>query len=38
MRIVLTFLLYIVFSSFAFANAGHFSVSGKVVDDVTQKP
>lgn len=38
MRIVLTFLLYIVFSSFAFANAGHYSVSGKVVDDVTQKP
>lgn len=38
MRIVLTFLLYIVFSSFAFANSGHFSVSGKVVDDVTQKP
>ena len=38
MRIALTFLLYILFSSYAFANTAHFSVSGKIVDDITQKP
>lgn len=38
MRIGLTCLLYILFSLSTFAHMGHFSVRGKVVDDITQKP
>ncbi len=38
MRIGLAFLLYILFSISSFANPSRFSVSGKVVDDITRKP
>ena len=38
MRIGLAFILYILFSVSSFANPNRFSVSGKVVDDITQKP
>ncbi len=38
MRIGLAFLLYIFFSISSIANPNRFSVSGKVVDDITQKP